>query len=111
MMQDLHDAGVKVILSFGGAGMGGSWASSVDDCWEHCFGREDQVVDRLVNLVNEMDFDGVDVDYEYYFEDDQNGSGFSKGDEAQYFLTHVTNGLREKLPSDSIVTHAPMDID
>ena len=111
LISDMHAAGKKVILSFGGAGMGGSWAGDVNDCWEYCFGRESQVVDRLVDIVNELNLDGVDIDYEYFYEDNQNGSGFSKGSQAVNFLTQVTSGLRTKLPVGSIVTHAPMDSD
>ena len=90
---------------------GGSWASDNNDCWEYCFGREDQVTEQLVAIVNEMGLDGVDLDYEYFYEDNQNGSGFSKGAEAQKFLKDVTVGLRNKLPAGSELTHAPMDSD
>jgi hypothetical protein len=111
LVSDLQAAGKKVILSFGGAGMGGSWASSVDDCWDSCFGREEHVVGRLVEIVKELGLDGVDLDYEYYYENNQNDSGFARGAEAQTFLRDVTLGLREKLPEGAIVTHAPMDAD
>jgi chitinase len=110
LISDLQQAGKKVILSFGGAGMGGSW-DGVNDCWEYCFGRENQVVDRLVDIVAELGLDGVDLDYEYFYEDNQNGSGFTKGSEAVQFLTQVTSGLKQKLPTGAIVTHAPMDAD
>jgi len=103
-------AGKKVILSFGGAGMGGSW-NGKNRCWDHCFGREAQVVDRLTEIVNDMDLDGVDIDYEYFYEDNQNGSDFTKGSEAQKFLKDVTLGLRNKMPEGSELTHAPMEPD
>jgi chitinase len=102
--------GKKVILSFGGAGMGGSWTGDNNDCWEHCFGREQQVVDQLTYIVNDQNLDGVDIDYEYFYENDQNGSGFTRGDEAQTFLKDVTLGLRATLP-DKELTHAPMEPD
>jgi hypothetical protein len=51
LINQLHQAGKKVILSFGGAGMGGSWSGDVNDCWEYCYGREGQVVTRLVEIV------------------------------------------------------------
>ena len=89
---------------------GGSW-DGLNDCWEYCFGREDHVVTQLVDIVNDMGLDGIDFDYEYYYEDGQNGSGFSKGREAQYFLESVTYGLHSSLPVGSIVTHSPMDAD
>jgi hypothetical protein len=103
--QDLVDAwreaGKKVILSFGGAGMGGSWAGDVNDCWEYCYGKERSVISQLDNIVRTQRFDGVDIDYEYFYETP----------EAQNFLKTVTTGLRSTLPEGSIVTHAPMDPD
>jgi len=94
-------SGKKVILSFGGAGMGGSWAGDVNDCWDYCFGKEDSVVDQLDTIVRNQHFDGVDLDYEYFY----------NTPEAQYFIETVTVGLRQRLPVGSIVTHAPMDSD
>jgi len=93
-------AGKKVILSFGGAGMGGSWAGDVNDCWEYCYGRETQVVDRLVEIVNDMGLDGVDLDFEYFLTPT-----------SVFFLNQVTIGLRNNLPTGSEITHAPMDPD
>jgi len=103
-------AGKKVILSFGGAGMGGSWDGN-NDCWEYCFGRETEVVNRLTTIINNMGLDGVDIDYEYFYEDGQGGFNWNKGTQAQTFLRDVTLGLRNSLASDAIVTHAPMEPD
>ena len=61
LIQELQAAGKKVILSFGGAGMGGSWAGDVNDCWEYCFGRETKVVNQLTQIVRDMGLDGVDI--------------------------------------------------
>lgn len=101
--------GIKVLLSFGGAGMGGSWEGDVNDCWKYCFGREDYVVDRLTELVTTMNLDGIDIDYEYFFEDNME-RGFTQGAAAINFLETVSVGLRERMP-DKILTHAPMDAD
>jgi len=111
LIQKWKNAGKKVILSFGGAGMGGSWAGDPNDCWDYCFGREAQVVDRLTEIVNDMGLDGVDIDYEYFYEDNQNGSGFNKGVQAQKFLKDVTVGLRNSMPAGFELTHAPMETD
>jgi len=111
LIQKWKSMGKKVILSFGGAGMGGSWAGDSNNCWDYCFGRENQVVDRLTSIVNTMGFDGIDVDYEYFYEDNQNGSGFKKGVEAQKFLREVTLGLRSSMPTGTELTHAPMETD
>ena len=112
LIQEWKAAGKEVLISFGGAGMGGSWiGGDINDCWEDCYGRESQVTDRLVDIVEELDIDGVDIDYEYFYEDNQVGSGFARGAEAQNFLEQVTIGLREKLPEGSTVAHVPMDTD
>jgi hypothetical protein len=111
LIQKWKGAGKKIILSFGGAGMGGSWAGDNNDCWNYCFGRETQVVNRLTTIVNEMGLDGVDIDYEYFYEDNQNESGFTKGAEAQTFLRDVSLGLRNSMPAGSELTHAPMEPD
>lgn len=110
LIRKWQNMGKKVIISFGGAGMGGSW-DGLNTCWEQCFGREEKVVDRLVEINAELGTDGIDIDYEYYYEDRQKGSSFSKGAEAQKFLRDVTLGLRAKLPAGSEITHAPMEPD
>ena len=91
---------MTVLLSFGGAGMGGSWSGDVNDRWEHCFGRVDTIVAQLTDIVATQGFDGVDIDYEYFL---------TATSEA--FLTDLTIELKTALSSDEIVSHAPMDSD
>jgi hypothetical protein len=92
--------------------MGGSWSGDVNDCWDYCFGKEASVVNQLSTIVNSQNFDGVDIDYEYFYEDSPaNRPSWNKGTEAINFLRQVTTGLRAALPAGSIVTHAPMDSD
>jgi len=95
-------AGVKVILSFGGAGQGGSWAGQSNDCWEDCFrvGAAD-VVSQLATIVEDQGFDGVDIDYEYFITEDL----------AVPFLSELTTGLQAQMPAHKTVSHAPMDRD
>jgi len=93
--------GKKVILSFGGAGMGGSWAGDVNDCWNYCYGKEASIVGQLDTIVRTQRFDGVDIDYEYFY----------SSQAAQNFLKTVTTGLKNALPAGSVVTHTPMDSD
>merc|ERR1719188_2731312 len=100
LIEKWQQAGTKVLLSFGGAGMGGSWAGDVNDCWEHCFGRVDSVVSRLVEIIDSQGFDGVDIDYEY-----------DHSDTSSEFLKNLTTGLRTALPAGKIISHAPMDGD
>jgi len=101
LVDSWREAGKKVILSFGGAGMGGSWEGDVNDCWEYCYGKEQSVISQLDTIVRAQNFDGVDIDYEYFY----------SSTKAQNFLKSVTTGLRSTLPQGSIVTHAPMDPD
>ena len=120
--------GKKVILSFGGAGMGGSWSGDNNNCWDHCFGKEDQISDSLVNIVDNQNFDGIDIDYEYCYDVDglQSGrcaqrSSLYSDEKAQTFLDSLTSSLRVKLDALQVsneynrgryeITHAPMDID
>lgn len=128
-------AGKKVILSFGGAGMGGSWAGDTNNCWDYCFGKEEQIANRLTSIVKNKMLDGVDIDYEYCY--DIEGTTYRPGyntqlcnqrdkaiytdAKAQNFLNTLTSKLRVKLDALQasngydrgryIVTHAPMDSD
>jgi len=100
LIRDLQAANKKVLLSFGGAGMGGSWEGNENHCWEPCYSRVSQVVDRLVEICADLYLDGVDIDFEY-----------DTTPEAMQFLVELTTGLRERLPPGSIVAHTPMDSD
>ncbi len=102
---DLHAADIKVLLSFGGAGMGGLWEGTCGQmvkCWDHCVDRTDSVVARLAQIVADNDLDGVDIDYEYCLHDAAH----------REFVAHLTTGLRtalDALPGEKLLTHAPMD--
>lgn len=103
---DLHAADVKVILSFGGAGMGGLWEGTCGEmskCWDTCIDKQDQVVDALTNLVIDNDLDGIDIDYEYCLHDPAHVD----------FVSDLTTGLRTALDAlpggHKLLTHAPMD--
>lgn len=103
---ELHAGGVKVLLSFGGAGMGGLWEGTcgqMTKCWDACLSRTAEIVDALTGLVKDNDLDGVDIDYEYCLHDDAHVS----------FVSGLTSGLRaglDALPGGpKLLTHAPMD--
>eukprot|EP00571_Detonula_confervacea_P007964 CAMPEP_0172313318 /NCGR_PEP_ID=MMETSP1058-20130122/20021_1 /TAXON_ID=83371 /ORGANISM="Detonula confervacea, Strain CCMP 353" /LENGTH=665 /DNA_ID=CAMNT_0013026957 /DNA_START=15 /DNA_END=2009 /DNA_ORIENTATION=+ len=122
-MAEWQGLGKKVILSMGGAGMGGSWGGDVNNCWDYCFGREDELSTALVTMTDSQGFDGIDLDYEYCYDVaggqharncNQSGTGLYTDLKAQTFLTDMTSMLRQKLDtlgSGYELTHAPMDSD
>lgn len=57
LVQQWQAAGKKVILSLGGAGMGGSWSGDPNNCWDYCFGREEQVATNMVQIVKDNNFE------------------------------------------------------
>jgi len=130
--QDLVDSwrakGKKVILSFGGAGMGGSWPGDTNNCWDYCFGKEDQLSTDLTSIIATQNFDGIDIDYEYCYDVAGKQSGncpqrtsLYSDEKAQTFLDTLTSNLRVKLDALQVsneynrgryeITHAPMDSD
>lgn len=103
---DLHAAGVEVLLSFGGAGMGGLWEGTcgqMTKCWDHCLDKTQGLADALVSLVADNDLDGIDLDYEYCLHDAAHVD----------FVGDLTAALRsglDALPGDrKLLSHAPMD--
>lgn len=103
---DLHANGVQVLLSFGGAGMGGLWEGTcgqMTKCWDSCVTKTDQVVASLTKIVADNDLDGVDIDYEYCLHDEPH----------RKFVADLTTGLRASLDAlpggPKLVSHAPMD--
>ena len=120
--QDLIDKwrsmGKKIILSFGGAGMGGSWAGDPNNCWDYCFGREEALSASLVGIVQSQSLDGIDIDYEYCYDISNLQSGrcsqktnLYTDSKAQTFLDTLTSKLRIKLDGlnqgHKELTHAP----
>ena len=99
------------------------YAGDHNNCWDYCFGKEEQIATSLVTIVNNQQLDGVDIDYEYCYDVGgtqagqcpQRTVGYYSDAKAQTFLDTLTYKLRVKLDALNrgrlIVTHAPMDID
>mmetsp|Transcript_20842 Transcript_20842/g.41449 ORF Transcript_20842/g.41449 Transcript_20842/m.41449 type:complete len:1000 (+) Transcript_20842:122-3121(+) len=128
LIEKWRGMGKKVIMSFGGAGMGGSWSGDQNNCWDYCFGREDKLSTDLVSMIEDQNLDGIDIDYEYCYDvaGKQAGrcaqrSSLYTDEKAQLFLNSMTSLLRAKLDvlqaSNEYnrgryeITHAPMDTD
>jgi len=91
-------AGTKVLVSLGGAGMGGSWVGAVNDCWDYGLDKVDHLVSQVKQLVVGNNLDGVDVDYEYH----------TDSLVYQEFLKDLTIKLKQEMP-DKVLTHTPLD--
>ncbi|MBV8888554.1 MAG: hypothetical protein JO305_02690 [Alphaproteobacteria bacterium] len=93
-IQALQNVGKNVLISFGG-GVFSSFA------YQNYAKNVDGLVNQIANFVNTYGFDGVDIDYE----DD---AGFTGTYDGIGFLSALTGGLAETLPSGrNIITHAP----
>jgi len=83
-IQLFHNAGLKVLGSVGGESMNSHWKSC----------EMNSLIKKLVDMVNQYDLDGIDIDYEI---DPPN---------AQYVIG-LSNGLRNSLPAGKLLTHVP----
>src|SRR5271166_3802776 len=93
-IQTLQKAGKNVLISFGGA----TFPSGAYQNYAH---NVNGLVNQIVNFVTRNGFNGVDIDYE----DD---AGFTGTYDGIGFLSALTNGLAQALPSgQNIITHAP----
>ena len=86
--------------------MGGSWMADPNGHWDACLGKEEHVVQQLHDIVEAQSFDGVDLDWEYFYDTPAR----------QNFLKRVTKGLKVGMGSapglpkgQNIVSHAPME--
>eukprot|EP01063_Lacrimia_lanifica_P028821 TRINITY_DN4286_c0_g1_i14.p1 TRINITY_DN4286_c0_g1~~TRINITY_DN4286_c0_g1_i14.p1 ORF type:complete len:1052 (+),score=55.05 TRINITY_DN4286_c0_g1_i14:43-3198(+) len=101
-ISDLQAAGKKVILSFGGLGMGSSDIGWPHDCWGTCFapGKGSILSADLINVVQRDGYDGVDLMYSHKTDND-----------AAVFLENLVDDLRTGLPAAKTVSFSPRDID
>ncbi len=99
-----------------------------NNCWDYCFGKEEELATSLVAIINSQKFDGIDIDYEYCYDIAGTQAGRCSQRSAEYtdvkaqtFLDSLTSKLRSKLDALQLtngynrgryeVTHAPMDSD
>jgi mannan endo-1,4-beta-mannosidase len=93
-IQTLRNAGKNVLISFGGA----TFPSSAYQSYAQ---NVNGLVGQIINFVTSNGFNGVDIDYE----DD---AGFTGTYDGIGFLSALTNGLAQALPSgQNMITHAP----
>jgi hypothetical protein len=112
LLEEWKLAGKRVWLVVGGPTMGrDSYYDLVTPaCWEFCFGRQLQLVEGIASLVNDTQhIQGVVISYQYLYEDNQNDSGFLRGNEAQALVRTLTTGLRERLDDGMLLGHMPVD--
>ncbi len=60
LVADAHQAGVKVLISLGGWGWDKQFAAIVNNA-----DREDRYVRGVLAMVDQFDYDGIDLDWEY----------------------------------------------
>jgi chitinase len=95
----LQNAGKNVLISFGGA-IFPAWPAQ-SSAYQSYAQNVNGLVNQLVNFVTSCGFNGVDIDYE----DD---AGFTGVYDGIGFLSALTSGLAQALPSgQNIITHAP----
>jgi chitinase len=98
-IRTLQNAGKNVLISFGG-GIFPAWPKQ-SSAYQSYAQNVSGLVNQLVNFVTRYGLNGVDIDYE----DD---AGFTGVYDGIGFLTALTSGLAQALPSgQDIITHAP----
>ena len=96
----LQNAGKNVLISFGGSIPSKTLTTAAYQSYAQ---DVPGLVRQLVNFVTSYNFNGVDIDYE-----DDNGFGNNAQYDGVGFLSELTNGLYQALPSGkNIITHAP----
>jgi len=97
-VEKLHDAGKRVVISFGGGDM------SAED-WRLAVGREAETAAALSRFVTDHGLDGGDIDFEISPALEQ-GSSTQPFDGVK-FLVALTRELRSALPAAATISHAP----
>tara|TARA_R110002110_G_scaffold85816_2_gene223538 strand:- start:126434 stop:127441 length:1008 start_codon:yes stop_codon:yes gene_type:complete len=94
----LQAEGKRVLISFGGGDM-------QRDDYSGLVGREESLADAITAFVAEHGFDGVDIDFEVSAAlHSRRRPGVLDG---RRFLIDLTTALRNRLPADALISHAP----
>jgi len=95
-VKTVQQAGKRFLVSFGGGTLS-------HDVYQQLKGKEHDVAEQIVSIINHYDLDGVDLDYE-----DSKALMFNKDYNGADFLITLTHALYDFLPEDKrIITHAP----
>jgi chitinase len=102
-IQLLQSAGKNVLISVGGEvhtdPTSTGWTSPK---YKICSESVSGLVEQIVSWVESIGADGVDIDFE-----DSDAFTGKAGYDGITFLSELTSGLYQALPSGSIITHAP----
>ncbi len=94
-ISDMHNAGQRVLISFGGGTM-------TTAAYKAIAGSEPVLAKNIADFVQRYELDGVDIDWE-----DTAAFTGQAGYDGVKFLVALTQALRNELPPASLITHAP----
>ncbi|MFC1748686.1 glycosyl hydrolase family 18 protein [Pseudomonadota bacterium] len=92
---EMHKAGQKVLISFGGATM-------TTATYKAIYGHESELAKNIARFISDNKLDGIDIDWE-----DTSAFMGSAGYDGVALLVNLTRALREVLPPGQLITHAP----
>jgi chitinase len=103
-IQSLQSAGKNVLISVGGGvnNTNPAWTGWTSAKYETFNATMSGLVEQIVAWVESLGADGVDIDFE-----DSHAFTGKAGYDGITFLSELTSGLHQALPSGSIITHAP----
>jgi chitinase len=102
-IQQLQSAGKNVLISVGGeVSNKPNWTGWSSLKYKLYSDEVSELVKQIVSWVDSTGADGVDIDFE-----DSGAFTGEAGYDGITFLSELTSGLSQALPSGSIITHAP----
>jgi chitinase len=103
-IQLLQSAGKNVLISVGGKvdNTHSTWKGWTSAKYKTYSDNVSALIEQIVSCVGSIGADGVDIDFE-----DSDAFTGKAGYDGITFLSELTSGLSQALPSGSIITHAP----